>query len=139
MASGQFPRPTWATNHSSVPTPSRFRPQLPCGYFINLPRDIWVLRTKDNFHQLILWGERQPSNGTVRRVDKPDDQTRFAVAYGSVPDNDKGLHVMLVSHLSLLHFFKLTFVVGDHLQQAWRREVATRWSRLNWQALDQMS
>lgn len=57
-------------------------------------RHFWLERTKNEFHQLILWGERQPSNGTVRRVERPDGETRFAVAYGSAPDED--LHVLLV-------------------------------------------
>ena len=94
MASGQIPCPNWQTNRHSVPDPGRFRPKLPCGYFDNLPRDMWIIRTKDSFQLLIRHAECQPSNGTVRRVLRPDDETRFAVAYSFAPDRE--LHSMLV-------------------------------------------
>lgn len=72
------------------PSPLAYRPKNP---FLNLfpedfQRDIWLSKTKDHFHQLILWAERQPSNGTVRTVDRPDGETRFTVAYGNYPDGE---------------------------------------------------
>lgn len=49
---------------------------------------IWLRRTMDVFDQLIHLGESQPSNGTVRKVYRPDGETYFNVAYGNAPDND---------------------------------------------------
>lgn len=82
-------------------------------------RDIWVQSTKDRFNQLILFGESQPSNGTVRKIDPPNGATRFAVAYGTVPDN--GIRVLLVFTplvLILIEVWVLTLTSGKHLRQA---------------------
>ena len=60
-------------------------------------RGVWLAKTRDHFHQLILWAERQPSNGSVRGVDRPDGETRFMVAYGNGPDRElKGLLVCFI-------------------------------------------
>lgn len=62
--------------HTSVPfLQPAFKPQ----------RDFWVEASKQRFHQLILLGERQPSNGTVRRVEDFDGETHFNLAYGDAP------------------------------------------------------
>lgn len=55
---------------------------------MNMQYVIWIQRATDRFHRLILFGESQPSNGDVRIVDRPDGETRFAVAYGDEPDDD---------------------------------------------------
>ena len=85
------------------PTPQAYQTYNP---FFNLhpknfQRGIWLDKTRDHFHQLILWAERQPSNGSVRGVDRPDGETRFTVAYGDGPDGD--LQDLLVC-LLLLNF-----------------------------------
>ena len=99
-----------------MPDPGGFRPALPCGYFDNFPRDMWIIVTKDSFQLLIQQAECQPSNGTVRRVDYPDNETRFAVAYSSAPDI--ALQSMLVRFSgSLWNFPLLTlFPSGENLQ-----------------------
>lgn len=74
----------------------------------------------ESFHQLILWGESQTSNGTVRVVERPDGESRFAVAYGSVPDDD--LRVLLVCPLlyqTLFEASKLILAPDRHLHQVW--------------------
>ena len=112
MAPGQISRPTRRPNHPHALGPHRYpkhgamRRPFPkeceaLQHQLNMQRQYWFDRTKDRFHQLILLGEGQPSNGTVRRVERPDGETRFAIAYGSAPDDD--LHLLLVSseyHLS---------------------------------------
>ena len=99
-----------------MPDPGRFRPALSYGYFDNLSRDMWIIRTKDSFQLLIQQAERQPSNGTVRRVEYPDNQTRFAVAYSFAPDI--ALQSMLVRLSgSFWNFPLLTlFSSGENLQ-----------------------
>ena len=61
-----------------------------------LQRRSWVERAMDRFQHLILFGESQPSNGTVRGVDRPDGRDFFMVGYGSEPDED--LKALLVCH-----------------------------------------
>ena len=77
---------------------------------------MWIIRTKDSFQLLIQHAERQPSNGTVRKVEDPDDETRFAVAYSFAPDI--ALQSMLVRLSgSLWNFSILTlFPSGENLQ-----------------------
>ncbi len=53
----------------------------------------------DRFNHLIRLGESQRSNGSVRKVERPDGETRFAVAYGEEPDHD--LRIILVCHLNV--------------------------------------
>ena len=55
---------------------------------------MWIIRTKDSFQLLIRHAECQPSNGTVRSVERPDDETRFVVAYSFAPDRE--LHSLFV-------------------------------------------
>ena len=87
-----MPHPTWPSNRHYIPTPDCFRKKLPCGYFGNLPRDMprdmWIILTRESFQLLIRHALSQPSNGTVRRVDPPDEETRFVVVYGFVPDKE---------------------------------------------------
>lgn len=42
----------------------------------------------DRFHRLILYGQSEPSNGTVRKVERPDGERHFNLAYGNAPDDD---------------------------------------------------
>ncbi|KAM0796929.1 hypothetical protein BDR22DRAFT_892679 [Usnea florida] len=82
------------------PSPEMFRRQNPFFNLKNFQRGIWLSKTTDHFHQLILWAERQPSNGTVRGVDRPDGETRFRVAYGNGPDGElRGL----LEHIHATH------------------------------------
>ena len=67
---------------------SNFRQELRLRY------ELWIENAQMSFHQLIMYGESQPSNGTVRRVEPPDGITSFIVAYGSEPDH--GLQICLV-------------------------------------------
>ena len=111
LISSPFPNPPFTTSRltKSVtsekmaprqPQPPRRRPwgagmtypfpnesQLPhCRW--EMHRNAWVCRAKDRFQQLILYGESQPSNGTVRGVEYPDGKSVFSLWYGSVPDKD---------------------------------------------------
>ncbi|KAL9071456.1 MAG: hypothetical protein Q9161_004173 [Pseudevernia consocians] len=85
----QGPKLIWARR----PNPQAFRPP------IDIRHEHWLQRTLDRFHQLILLGESEPSNGTVRKVDPPDGETCFAVAYGDAPDHN--LRALLESIYSL--------------------------------------
>ena len=115
MAPGRRPQ-------QSIPSPTKIpkpNPQdfLTINPFFNLhirdfQRGVWVSKTTDHFHQLILWAERQPSNGSVRGVDRPDGETRFMVAYGSEPDRE--LQVLLVCFLFLRYGYH---VWTDHRVQ----------------------
>ena len=112
MAPSQIPRSTWHPTYPPLPDPHqppkqrlvraahpqahrKFRPP------IDLQHQHWLHRTLDQFNQLILFGESQPSNGTVRKVDRLDGETCFAVAYGDAPDDD--LRALLVCPLNLIN------------------------------------
>ena len=118
MAPGQVPDPTGYKQHPSTPPRDRYPDHADLRFGIPRKRQalqspmdphrhFWLERTKNDFHQLILWGERQPSNGTVRRVERPDCETSFAVAYGSAPDED--LQVLLVRRQYPVEILRLTF------------------------------
>lgn len=99
MASGQIPRPDrWLQQHSLPPPDLRSKhagvPFLRPAF--NPQRCFWVEATKHRFHQLILFGEGQPSNGTVRRAEPSNGETHFNVAYGDSPD--RALQALLVCY-----------------------------------------
>ena len=76
---------------------------------------MWIIRAKDNFRLLIRHAECQPSNATVRRVERPDEETRFTVAYSSAPDQE--LHNLFVGLLVVLGLVDTDFVsLGEDLQ-----------------------
>lgn len=117
MAPGQISYPVWQTNRHSRPlSPGPFRPRLPpYGFYQNVQRDMWIIHIKDTFQQIVRQAECQPSNGTVRRVDPPDDETRFTVAYSFAPDQE--LHRMFVRLPMLFRLFDIDFVcLGENLQ-----------------------
>ena len=74
----------------------------------------------DAFNHLILFGESQPSNGTVRKVFPPNGETTFAIAYGDAPDKD--LRELLVCYPHGSPFFDgggLSLALGIRLHEAW--------------------
>ena len=108
MAPSQIPRPTPQPSCPPVARPNQrsrqvwgplpdlknfqnIRPRM------NVHQEYWLDSNMDRFNHLILFGESQPSNGTVRKVERPDGETRFTVAYGEAPDDE--LRIMLVCHL----------------------------------------
>lgn len=56
---------------------------------------------------LIRTAEGLPSNGAVRRVDRPDGERDFAVAYGAAPDEE--LHQLLVCFSMIWGVFDTDF------------------------------
>lgn len=113
MAPGQLPRPPRQPNHPPFPDPTQHKGQervhrLSSEAYqafrlrMDMQHQFWLQRTKDHFHQLIMWAERQPSNGTVRKVERPNDEDRFAVAYGTGPDPDLRDLLVCLQHISVL-------------------------------------
>ena len=99
MAPSQIPRSTLLPDPHQPPKQILVRAAHPQAYRkfgppIDLQHQHWLHRTLDRFNQLILFGESQPSNGIVRKVDRPDGETYFTVAYGDAPDDD--LRALLV-------------------------------------------
>ena len=124
MAPGQTPHSNWQNIHQSyiapvqLPLPyAQANPQPimvpaeipdprwpPYGFHENWQRSIWVIRIQDTFQKVIRYAESQPSNGTVRTVERPDDVTRFMVAYSFAPDQElENLFVRLPAGFELLH------------------------------------
>ena len=102
--------------------PRVFRARRPLD---DLPR-IWLRRTMDAFDQLIHLGERQPSNGTLRKVYPPDGETYFAVAYGKAPDDDlRDLLVCCPIWLVLFGVLGLTLASEEYLRQVWHGHIGT--------------